>query len=98
MGRNDLHAVEGLLTQALGHMLNLQAWPNAPAAPGWKSGTGITSPGATPVCTVHDAAHRSGRALCGCAGPDAGDDRRAPPGQPCLDRCPVTLTEILADE
>jgi hypothetical protein len=35
VGRSELAAVESLLTQALSHMLKLQAWPTVPAARGW---------------------------------------------------------------
>jgi Domain of unknown function DUF29 len=35
VGRSELAAVESLLTQALSHLLKLQAWPHAPAARGW---------------------------------------------------------------
>jgi hypothetical protein len=33
--REQLHAVESLLVQALLHMLKAEAWPQSPAAPGW---------------------------------------------------------------
>jgi Domain of unknown function DUF29 len=35
VGRDQLHAVESLLMQALVHMLKAEAWPLSPAAPGW---------------------------------------------------------------
>lgn len=35
VGREQLHAVESLLTQALLHMLKAQAWPTSSAVPGW---------------------------------------------------------------
>ncbi len=37
VGRSQLSAVRSLLTQALLHMLRAEAWPQSPAAPGWRS-------------------------------------------------------------
>src|SRR5271165_1254931 len=37
VGREQLHAVESLLLQALVHMLKAQAWPNSLSAPTWQS-------------------------------------------------------------
>jgi hypothetical protein len=37
VGREQLHAVESLLVQALIHMLKAEAWPLSPAAPGWRA-------------------------------------------------------------
>ena len=37
VGREQLHAVESLLVQALAHMLKAQAWPRSLAAPGWRA-------------------------------------------------------------
>lgn len=36
VGREQLHAVESLLFQALVHMLKAKAWPTSLAAPGWQ--------------------------------------------------------------
>lgn len=35
VGREQLHAVEGLIAQALAHMLKAQAWPASREVPGW---------------------------------------------------------------
>ncbi len=35
VGREQLHAVESLLVQALSHMLKAQAWPESREVPGW---------------------------------------------------------------
>jgi hypothetical protein len=37
VGREQLHAVESLLTQALIHMLKAEAWPLSGAVPGWQA-------------------------------------------------------------
>ena len=37
VGREQLHAVESLLIQALLHMLKAEAWPLSSAAPGWQA-------------------------------------------------------------
>ena len=37
VGREQLHAVESLLVQALAHMLKAAAWPLSPAVPGWQA-------------------------------------------------------------
>ena len=37
VGREQLHAVESLLTQALAHMLKAEAWPLSTAVPGWQA-------------------------------------------------------------
>jgi hypothetical protein len=37
VGREQLHAVESLLTRALIHMLKTEAWPRSSAVPGWRA-------------------------------------------------------------
>lgn len=37
VGREQLHAVESLLFQALVHMLKAEAWPLSAAAPAWRA-------------------------------------------------------------
>lgn len=37
VGREQLHAVESLLFQALVHMLKAEAWPQSSAAPAWRA-------------------------------------------------------------
>ena len=37
VGREQLHAVQSLLLQALVHMLKAEAWPLSPAVPGWQA-------------------------------------------------------------
>jgi len=37
VGREQLHAVESLLTQALAHMLKAEAWPLSMAVSGWQA-------------------------------------------------------------
>jgi hypothetical protein len=37
VGREQLHAVESLLRQALVHMLKAEAWPNSRDAPTWQA-------------------------------------------------------------
>src|SRR4051794_813087 len=36
VGRSELRACEGLLRQALVHMLKTKIWPDSPAVPGWE--------------------------------------------------------------
>ncbi len=39
VGRSELRACEGLLTQALAHLLKLHAWPSSQAAAHWRGET-----------------------------------------------------------
>jgi hypothetical protein len=98
VGREQLHAVESLLTQALVHMLKATAWPRSPAVPGWRAET---------VLFRRQARRRfapSMRQRLDLAGIYA-DARAALPetidGQPPLpvpETCPVTLDEMLSEE
>ena len=41
VGREQLHAVESLLLQALIHLLKAEAWPDLRDAPNWRSDAGV---------------------------------------------------------
>jgi hypothetical protein len=98
VGRNDLHAVEGLLTQALGHMLKLLAWPDAPAVSGWTKEARTFRRQARRRFAPSMAQKINLEELYADAldlMPESMDGRA--PG-PVPEQCPVTLNEILADE
>jgi hypothetical protein len=98
VGREQLHAVESLLEQALIHMLKAEAWPLWRDAPSWR---------AEAVRFRHDAARRfvpsmrqridlakiyraARRAL-----PETIDGQAA---LPVPDTCEMTLDELLSQE
>jgi len=96
VGREQLHAVESLFTQAIIHMLKAEAWPLSRGAPSWRAET---------LRFRADARRRftlSMRQKIDLAGLYA-DALRALPekldGQaplPVPELCPVTLDELLA--
>jgi hypothetical protein len=96
VGREQLHAVESLLVQALVHMLKAHAWPQSRDAAGWRAEAARFRGDARRryVRSMRqrldvDALYRDAlRAL-----PETMDNQ--PPG-PVPDACPVTLDELLA--
>ncbi len=96
VGREQLHAVESLLTQAMLHLLKAEAWPLARDAPSWR---------AEAIRFRADARRRfapSMRQKIDIAGLYA-DALRALPEKlddqaplPVPEVCPVTLDELLA--
>ena len=97
VGRNEWHAVESLLVQALMHMLKAEAWPTVRDAPNWRAeairfrgdAADRFSPSMRPKIDVARLYRRSLRAL-----PDT-IDGLAP--LPVPQPCPVTLDELLSE-
>jgi hypothetical protein len=98
VGRDQLHAVESLLVQALVHMLKAEAWPLSREVPHWRAEAlgfrdDAISRYAPSMRQRIDMDRIWRRAL-----------RRLPEtidGQPPLsapERCPVTLDDLLAEE
>lgn len=98
VGREQLHAVESLLEQALIHMLKAEAWPLCRDAPSWR---------AEAIRFRHDAARRyvpSMRQRLDLAKIYRAARRALPEtidGQPALpvpETCIATLDELLSEE
>ena len=65
VGREQLHAVESLLLQALLHMLKAEGWPLARDVENWRGDArGFPRTGAATVRPVHATEDRSRRHLC----------------------------------
>jgi Domain of unknown function DUF29 len=97
VGREQLHAVESLLTQALLHMLKAEAWPLSSAVPGWRADARLFRRQAwrrfSPSMRQRlDVAGLYADALA--AMPDT-IDGLAPLPVPAI--CPVTLNELLSE-
>jgi len=97
VGREQLHAVESLLVQALLHMLKAEAWPLSSATPGWR---------AEAIRFRGDAARRfapSMRQRLDVAKLYAAALRAVPetidntPPLPVPPICPITLDELLGE-
>ena len=98
VGREQLHAVESFLVQALIHMLKAEAWPVARDAAVWRAEAvrfrGDAASRFVPSMRQRiDLARLYARALR--ALPETNDGQ---PPLPVPDVCPVTLDELLADE
>ena len=97
VGREQLHAVESLLLQALVHMLNAEGWPNSLSAPAWHSDALLSRaqarlrfvPSMRQNIDLADIFADALRIL-----PATMDGR---PRQPVSQTCPMTLDELLAD-
>jgi uncharacterized protein DUF29 len=97
VGREQLHAVESLLTQAFIHMLKAEAWPLSSAAPGWRAEAirfrGDAADRFAPSMRQRiDLARLYRRALR--AMPETIDGQ---PPLPVPAECPITLEELLRD-
>ena len=97
VGRDQLHAVESLLMQALLHMLKAQAWPLARDVPHWQAEARLfrgdaAARYAPSMRRKIDLARIYRRALRGL--PDTLDGQ---PPLPVPPACPVTLEELLAE-
>ena len=97
VGREQLHAVELLLVQALVHMLKAEAWPQSRDAPSWRAEAvrfrGDAADRFAPSMRQRiDVARLYQRALR--AMPETVDGQSP---LPVPDACPVTLDELLAD-
>ena len=99
VGREQLHAVESLLVQALLHMLKAEAWPLSSAAPGWQAearrfrddAAGRFSPSMRQRIQMEKLYARALRAM-----PETIDGQPPLPVQQAS--CPVTLDELLSDD
>lgn len=95
VGRDQLHAVESLLAQALAHMLKAEAWPLSREAPGWQAesrrfrddAAGRFSPSMRQRIDMAKLYRRALRIM-----PDTIDGQ---PPLPVPDACPVALDELL---
>lgn len=97
VGREQLHAVESLLVQALVHMLKAEAWPLARDAPHWRGEAqrfrGDAASRFVPSMRQRiDLGRLYRRALR--AMPETIDDQ---PPLPVPPECPVTLEELLSE-
>ena len=98
VGRDQLHAVESLLRQAIVHMLKADAWPTCRDAPTWRADAiGVRTdatqryvPSMRQRIDLARAYRRAVRAM------PATIDGLAP--QPVPDTCPWTLDDLLSDE
>jgi hypothetical protein len=98
VGREQLHAVESLLVQALAHMLKAEAWPLSRDAPSWRADAiGFRSDAASRFTEAMrqriDVARLYRRALRRL--PET-IDGQAPLPVPVI--CPVTLDQLLSEE
>lgn len=98
VGREQLHAVQSLLLQALVHMLKAEAWPSLRDAPGWRADAFVfrTQAANRFVPSMRqrldlDRLYR--QALRALPQTTDGQPQRALPHT-----CPMTLDELLADE
>jgi len=98
VGREQLHAVESLLVQALAHMLKAQAWPQSLAAPGWRAeairfrgdAADRFAPSMRQRINLERLYRRALRAM-----PETIDGQ---PPLPVPAECPVTLDALLSEE
>jgi len=98
VGREQLHAVESFLVQALLHDLKAQAWPLSREVPHWRAEArrfrgDAASRRAPSMRQRIDMAKVYRRALR--AMPETLDDQ---PPLPVPESCPVTLDELLAED
>jgi hypothetical protein len=98
VGREQLHAVESLLAQALAHMLKAEAWPLSHEVPQWQADARMFRSDATARFTPSmrqrlDVAKLYRRALRYL--PDTIDGQLP---LPIPEFCPVTLDELLNPE
>jgi hypothetical protein len=97
VGREQLHAVESLLLQALAHMLKAEGWPAARDVDTWRGDArGF-------IAQARRRFVPSMRQRIDLAGIYADARKALPermdgqPPQPVPDTCPVTLDELLSD-
>jgi hypothetical protein len=95
VGREQLHAVESFLVQALVHILKAEAWPQSQAVPGWRAEArrfrGDAAARYSPSMRQRiDLAKLYERALEGM--PETIDGQ---PPLPLPETCPMTLDELL---
>ena len=98
VGNEQRHQVEGLLAQALAHMLKAAAWPLSPEVPGWQAearrfrseAADRFAPSMRQRLDMAKLYRRAARYL-----PDTIDDQ-AP--LPVPEVCPVTLDALLGED
>lgn len=98
VGNEQRHQVEGLLAQALAHMLKAAAWPLSPEVPGWEAdarrfrseAAGRFAPSMRQRLDMDKLYRRAIRYLPETIG------GQVPLSVPEV--CPVTLDELLAEE
>ena len=98
VGRDQLHAVQSLLRQALIHMLKAEAWPESRDAPAWRAdafnfrtqAADRFVPSMRQRLDLARLYHQAKRAV------PRSVDGRAP--LPVPDACPFTLDALLSDE
>ena len=97
VGREQLHSAEGLLAQALSHILKCQAWPHSGEVPGWRAeqrrfrdeAADRFAPSMRQRIDLAKLYRRALRYL-----PDTIDGQ---PPLPVPDTCPMTLDELLSE-
>ena len=98
VGREQLHAVESFLVQALLHDLKAQAWPLSRDVPHWRAearrfrgdAASRLAPSMRQRIDMAKVYRRALRAM-----PETLDDQ---PPLPVPESCPVTLDELLAED
>jgi hypothetical protein len=98
VGREQLHAVEALLTQALLHMLKAEAWPDSSAVPGWRAGVRLFRRQARRrfAPSMRQRLDLGGLYADALAGLPEAIDGRAPLA--VSGTCPVTLEALIAED
>ncbi len=97
VGREQLHAVESYLLQALVHMLKAQAWPSSPSVPGWLAEARLYRSQAA-LRYVPSMRQRLGLARIYARARHAMPDTiEGQPPLPIPTDCPVTLDELLGE-
>jgi hypothetical protein len=97
VGRGEFRACESLLRQALIHILEIQAWPQSSAAPGWRAevvrfrhdAADAFSPSMRQRLDIATLYRRAVQTL-----PETIDSQ---PPLPVPSLCPSTLDELLSD-
>ena len=97
VGRSELAAVESLLTQALSHMLKLQAWPTAPGARGRASEVRVFRRQARRRFTEAMRQRIDLASLYADARDLLPDEIDGQPPAPVPDVCPFTLDDVLTE-
>jgi hypothetical protein len=98
VGREQRHAVESLLLQALIHMLKAEAWPLARDVPHWQAEARVFRAQARRrfVPSMRQRIDLTGIYADALRGVPETIDGQAP--LPLSDACPVTLDDLLSDD
>ena len=98
VGRSQLSAMRSQLTQALVHMLKIEAWPHSQAIPGWRSEAMRFRLDAAEAFVASMRQHLDVASLCARALrilPEAIDGQQSVP-VPAI--CAMTLDELLGND